>query len=344
MVERRSSRARTAPDGPVRVESLRVENYRALRRIELADLTPLTVLLGPNGSGKSTVFDVFGFLSECFTQGLRKAWDKRGRFRELRTRGSDGPIVIELRYRERPDQPAATYRLEIDEVGGNPRVARETLSWRRVARSRPGAPYRILSFANGGGWVIAGPNPRKDEPKVKERLDEPDMLAVSTLGQLAKHPRVAALRRFVADWHVSRPSGEGQGPPGVPGSARVTAALAPDAAPPPSLIGIGEPEVAVYPQRLRGLAEACRRAAETSQVFVTTHSPYFVDGLRPAEVRVLDRDERGYSGAVRAADVRGVPERLAAGASLGQLWLEDSLRVDGRVGVARTPPHRPGDR
>lgn len=77
-----------------RIEYLRVKNYRALHDLELKEITPLTVLLGPNGSGKSTVFDVFAFLSECFTSGLRKAWDRRGRFKELRTRGSDGPIVI----------------------------------------------------------------------------------------------------------------------------------------------------------------------------------------------------------------------------------------------------------
>ena len=59
--------------GIPRIESLRVENYRALRRVELKNLTPMTVLLGPNGSGKSTIFDVFSFLSECFQSGLRSA-------------------------------------------------------------------------------------------------------------------------------------------------------------------------------------------------------------------------------------------------------------------------------
>ncbi|HET7501846.1 MAG TPA: AAA family ATPase [Kofleriaceae bacterium] len=91
------------PAGPPRIESIRIENYRAIRSLELSEITPLTVLLGPNGSGKSTIFDVFNFLSECFTLGLRKAWDKRGRFRELRTRGSEGHILFELRYRETPD-------------------------------------------------------------------------------------------------------------------------------------------------------------------------------------------------------------------------------------------------
>src|SRR5512136_785663 len=36
-------------------------NYRALRDVELRDITPLTVLLAPNGSGKSTFLDVFSF-------------------------------------------------------------------------------------------------------------------------------------------------------------------------------------------------------------------------------------------------------------------------------------------
>ncbi len=80
-----------------RIESVRIENYRALREVELQDLTPLTVLIGPNGSGKSTVFDVFNFLSECFQSGLRYAWDRRGRARELKTRGQQGPVVIELK-------------------------------------------------------------------------------------------------------------------------------------------------------------------------------------------------------------------------------------------------------
>jgi len=85
---------------PARIEYLRVENYRALKSLELKKFTSLTALLGPNGSGKSTIFDVFAFLSECFDTGLRKAWEKRGRARELKTRGSDGPVVIEIKYRE----------------------------------------------------------------------------------------------------------------------------------------------------------------------------------------------------------------------------------------------------
>ena len=188
---------------PARIEYLRVENYRALERVEFDDLTPFTALLGPNGSGKSTVFDVFNFLSECFQVGLKTALEKRGRLRELRTRGKEGPIVFELKYRESPDAELATYHLEINETAAGPFVATEWLKWRRVTGGKAGAPYKILNFTNGSGWVISGEKPERNDTKVKERLDEPELLAVSTLGRLGKNPRVAALRRFITDWHVS---------------------------------------------------------------------------------------------------------------------------------------------
>ncbi|HEY1540568.1 MAG TPA: AAA family ATPase [Solirubrobacteraceae bacterium] len=114
-----------------RIEQIHIRNYRALRDVRLDAITPLTVLLGPNGSGKSTLFDVFGFLADALQTGLRSAWDKRGRLRELRSRESEGPISIELKYRERPRSPLITYKLEIDERDGRPYVARETLSWKR---------------------------------------------------------------------------------------------------------------------------------------------------------------------------------------------------------------------
>src|SRR5690348_965932 len=113
---------KTDPEGatvrPDQITYLRVENYRALHNVEFRNLTPLTVLLGPNGSGKSTVFDVFAFLSECFESGLRRAWDRRGRARELKSRGSDGPLVIEIKYKE-PEYPTITYHLAVDEQNGS---------------------------------------------------------------------------------------------------------------------------------------------------------------------------------------------------------------------------------
>jgi predicted ATPase len=163
-----------------RIEYLHVQNYRALRDLELKGITPLTVFLGPNGSGKSTIFDVFAFLSECFQSGLRRAWDKRGRFRELRTRGVTEPIVIELKYRESPKTPLITYHLAIGEDLKGPYVAEEWLQWKRGSH---GQPFRFLDFREGSGQVISGNTPEEQDIRITEQLSSRDVLAVNTLGQ-----------------------------------------------------------------------------------------------------------------------------------------------------------------
>jgi len=177
-----------------RIENLKVWNYRSLHNLELKNLTPLTVFLGPNGSGKSTIFDVFAFLSECFSSGLRKAWDRRGRFKELRSRGGDGPVALEVKYREKRASPLVTYHLEIEEDNKGPFVAKEWLQWRR---SSSGKPFRFLDFVSGTGLVVSGEQPDVADERITEKLDSRELLAVNTLGQLAKNPRVSALRRFI---------------------------------------------------------------------------------------------------------------------------------------------------
>ena len=42
--------------------------------------------------------------------------------------------------------------------------------------------------------------PERTDKKVREDLDEPDLLAVSTLGRLASNPHVATLRRFITEY------------------------------------------------------------------------------------------------------------------------------------------------
>ena len=381
---------------PPRVESLTVKNYRALRSVTLDRLTPLTALLGPNGSGKSTVFDVFAFLSECLSDGIRRAWDRRGRFLELRSRDSDGPIVIQLKYRERRKSPLITYHLEISEERGRPVVSHEFLRWTRGSGS--GRPFNFLDYRLGAGEVVTGEAPEKHDTRIPRRLSGPDVLAVSTLGTLAENPRVIALRTFITDWHLSylsaddargnpeagaeeRLSPTGDNLPNViqylreqhpdrldqifaamrqrvPRIERVEAETladsrlllrikdAPFAKPvlsrfasegtlkllayltilhdpaPPGLIGIEEPENFLHPRLLPELAEDCLQAAERGQLIVTTHSPYFIDGLRPEEVRVLSRGLDGYTRVHRVSTMPGIKAFMDQGAKLGDLWME----------------------
>ena len=189
---------------PARLEYLKVRNFRALKDVEFKDITPLTVLLGPNGSGKSTIFDVFAFLSECFELGLRRAWDKRGRAKELRTRGSEGPIEIEIKYRE-PGFPVITYHLAVDEERGAPVVVEEWLRW---TRGKGGKPFRFLDYRRGVGRVVTGALPDIQDERIEVPLKSADLLAVSALGQLAEHTRVVALRDFITGWYVSYLSAE----------------------------------------------------------------------------------------------------------------------------------------
>ena len=181
-----------------RIERLSVRNYRVLRDVTLKEITPLTVLTGPNGSGKSTVFDVFAFLAEAFTDGLRPALEGRNRLAELRSKGSEGPVVIEITYRD-TDRTLITYHLEIDDgTNGRAEVARE---WLRVAQPRRGYPPHFLDFHHGEGTVMDDPS--SIDTRQAERLKSPDLLAVNALGQLERHPRISALRTFITGWYLS---------------------------------------------------------------------------------------------------------------------------------------------
>lgn len=383
-----------------RIESLKVQNFRALKQIELKSITPLSVLLGPNGSGKSTLFDVFNFLSECFQTGLRHAWDRRGRAKELKTRGSEGPVVIELKYRERPKTPLITYHLSIDEGPKGPFVAKEWLAWRR---GQNGQPFRFLEYRQGVGAVISGEQPDEKDRRQEIPLRAPDLMAVNTLGQIAQHPRVAALRDFITDWYVSylsvdstrtqpesgpqeRLSKTGDNLPNViqylkerhpeqldritqvlrtriPRLERIDASSMPDGrlllqvkdAPfaqpvlskfasdgtlkmlayltvlydptPPRFIGIEEPENFLHPRLLPDLGEECRLASERAQLLITTHSPFFLNSCRPEEVRILYRDEKGFTQVQTASGIKGIADFMSAGASLGHLWMEGHFGI-----------------
>ena len=389
----------------LRVKRLRVENYRALCAVELRALTPLTVLVGPNDSGKSTILDVFSFLAESFQFSLRFAWDKRGHGRELKTRGQTGPVALEFDYVESSHSSVmTTYRLAIDERRGQPTVTEERL----IVRAGPDAePLAILDYRNGSGSVIkdmAGGTPTdRRELYAEQTLNAPDLIAVNALGQFAEHPRIAALRAFIAGWHVSSLSIEAMrsnplaGPQerltqtgdnlanviaflreaepdrlaaifhllsqrvphlesvladeladgrlslqikDAPFSDPILARFASDgtlkllaylvllhAPGAPQFIGIEEPENHLHQRLMYSLAEEFRSATGRSQLLVTTHSPYFLDALRPEEVRVLYRDEQGHTQSARAAEIVGLPEFVEHGGQLGDLWMEGHFNV-----------------
>ncbi len=100
---------------------------------------------------------------------------------------------------------------------------------------------------------------------------------------------------------------------------------------PPPFICIEEPENGLYHKLLETLAEEFRSHAtgrkNASQIFVTTHQPYFVDALTPKEVWTLEKEEDGYSTVHRASDLEIVKNLVSEGLPLGGLWYSDYLDV-----------------
>ena len=101
-----------------------------------------------------------------------------------------------------------------------------------------------------------------------------------------------------------------------------------DPSPPPFLC-IEEPENGLYHKLLETLATEFRRHAtgrkDGSQIFVTTHQPYFVDAMAPEEVWVLEKGPDGFSTIRRASDDPLVLNLVGEGLPLGGLWFSDYL-------------------
>ncbi len=101
-----------------------------------------------------------------------------------------------------------------------------------------------------------------------------------------------------------------------------------DPSPPPFLC-IEEPENGLYHKLLETLAREFRAHATGrrggSQVFITTHQPYFVDALEPEEVWILEKGEDGFAKARRASEDEMITNLVAEGLPLGGLWYSDYL-------------------
>ena len=89
---------------------------------------------------------------------------------------------------------------------------------------------------------------------------------------------------------------------------------------PHPLLCIEEPENQLYPRLLTELAEEFRDYANRGgQVFISTHSPEFLNACELDEVFWLTK-ENGYTAVRRAADDKQVSDYMKHGDKLGYLW------------------------
>ncbi|MDR1053455.1 MAG: AAA family ATPase [Planctomycetaceae bacterium] len=91
---------------------------------------------------------------------------------------------------------------------------------------------------------------------------------------------------------------------------------------------IEEPENGLYHKLLEILAQEFRehsKKSKGSQIFVTTHQPYFVNALVPDEVWILEKGSDGFSTIRRASDDKTVVHLANENLPLGDLWYSNYL-------------------
>ena len=190
----------------MKIEALRVKNFKTFKDIKLSNLPAISVFIGANGTGKTTLFDVFGFLRDSLQDNVKVALQKRGGFKEVVTRGETGPIEIEIKFREDVGKtsPLVTYSLTISLENHQPVVEREILKYRR---GQKGKPWHFLDFSKGKGDAITNEENYADkeskEEKVQQQVDSPDILALKGLGQFQRFKAANSFRRLIESWHVS---------------------------------------------------------------------------------------------------------------------------------------------
>lgn len=384
----------------MKVESIRLRNFKAFSDVTLRDVQPYTVFVGANGTGKSTLFDVFGFLRDCLRDNVRPALAKRGGFREVVSRGHDSEtILIELKLRMQLaiGMRTVTYEIEIGQGDQGISVVRENL---RYTRFGGGKPYDFIRFKNGVGDAITneidierGGEAQREE----QRLESPDILAIKGLGQFQRFEAASAFRNLIENWHVSdfhisaargsqdagyaehlSPQGENlplvaqylyennraafdkaieameRRVPGVSGvRAEQTAdgriilkfsdgsfkdpfvarfvsdgtikmfaylVLLYDPHPHP-LLCVEEPENQLYPSLLGELSEEFQAYADRGgQVFVSTHSPDFLNRVPLDSIFILSKKKGGFTSVRRAADDDNLRSMVEGGETPGALW------------------------
>jgi len=192
----------------MKIESIKVKNFKVFGDIKINELPNMCVFLGANGSGKTTFFEVFGFLSDALKNNATVAINKRGGFKEVISRDKKGNIEFEIKFRNTEEDgshtPLITYQLEIGEHIGKTVVVREILKYRRGSR---GQPWHFLNFSYGKGTAIKNEEDYGKEGVKEERedqeLDSPDILAIKGLGQFQKFKAVSSFRKLLEGWYVS---------------------------------------------------------------------------------------------------------------------------------------------
>ena len=195
----------------MKIETLRIKNFKAYQNVELRNLPSFCVFLGKNGCGKTTLFRIFVFLKECLATNVRTALNKEGGrngFREVLSRNASEEVIeIEIQFRMEITgrERLVTYllRICIDERDW-PYVNREVL---RYKRGEYGSPYHFLDFSKGKGYAITNEEDFSKQDteldREEQKLASIDTLAIKGLGQFERFKAAQAFKNLIENWHIS---------------------------------------------------------------------------------------------------------------------------------------------
>jgi predicted ATPase len=165
----------------------------------------MAVFVGRNGVGKTTLFDVFGFLNDALIFDVKMAFQRRGGFKQVISRGQEGDISFLIKFRPNKDEPLITYELSIGLNDKSlPIVKTEILKLQRSSKEKPRC---VLEFHEGKGFAVEGELTEYIDAKEAEcsrrTLNSPHILALKALGNMTDFIAVSKFCRLIEDWFVS---------------------------------------------------------------------------------------------------------------------------------------------
>ena len=94
---------------------------------------------------------------------------------------------------------------------------------------------------------------------------------------------------------------------------------------PPPLICIEEPEIAMHPDSLDLVVELLRKAAERTQLIVTTHSPWLIDRLSASPEQVVVCERNAAEGTQFKRFTRKELDAWLEDQPLGEVWMAGAM-------------------
>ena len=374
----------------MRLQSVRLRNFKAIVDSKVVKLGPLTVFIGNNGAGKSSLIEGLETYQSIVRDGLDVAMQRWLGIEHARHKGQEAkeragklvnPIGFELAVGQSPrkvrkieleanndpaanrmsitkesiDQPGVTFlsrnMIGADQSYGPGRsvlsapladsveLAKYILNWQFLALSPERMGMPVPQQRTGSGVRLA-----RDGSNVADflldlrRLDQNAYDGiVETMAYVLPYARdlqpsvtseierKAWLQLTEADFKV----------PGwmlSTGTLRLLALLALLRHPsPPPLIVVEEIENGLDPRSIHLIVEEIRNAVldGTTQVILTTHSPYLLDLLKLEHLVLVERDTKGQPVFLRPADSDNL-QRWASEFAPGKLYTMGNLAGGGQ--------------